>query len=267
MAGKPLLVALACLLPAACHFIVDIPDESPAWDGGDGDYDADGDGDADTDADSDADSDSDSDVDGDADGDGDADSDGDGDGDLDADMENDPAACPELSETMVLIPGMYVCIDRYEASEGSASKAASAVGVLPWIRISYSDAAAACIAADRRKRICTTSEWFAACGGLEESTYPYGDECSEPSCNGLYHGGGGRVSTGEMPDCEGGISGLFDMSGNVKEWVDDESGGACLRGGSFMSECSQLRCDAEDCLTPEETDTSDRIGFRCCLEL
>ena len=167
---------------------------------------------------------------------------------------------------MVLIPGTSVCIDRYEASEHPAKTAASRSMELPWINIGFDDAAAACEEPGSGKRICKASEWLAACEGLETKAYPYGNDCEETYCNGLYHHNGTRIETGSMPDCVGSVPGLFDMSGNLKEWVEGGDSRGCTVGGSYQSECSSLRCDSQDCLTPEDTQ-SDRIGFRCCLTL
>jgi len=70
--------------------------------------------------------------------------------------------------------------------------------------------------------------------------------------------------------CIGGpLSDIYQLSGNVTEWEDACTGSAgstdkCLvRGGSFKSDATGLRCDAK---REENRNTkSDEIGFRCCL--
>lgn len=71
--------------------------------------------------------------------------------------------------------------------------------------------------------------------------------------------------------CEGGFTGLGDMSGNVKEWEDsctgdsDEPGENCrVRGGGYGSPKELSRCQSDDALG--RGNTSGYVGIRCCAD-
>ncbi len=74
------------------------------------------------------------------------------------------------------------------------------------------------------------------------------------------------VDVASSADCEGGYPGLFDMMGNVVEWVDscDSQGGATdscyIRSSAFddnNSTCS-------DKATQNRDSADNTKGFRCC---
>jgi len=233
----------------------------------DGDGDVDGDTDADGDVDGDADTDVDTDTDADVDADVDADADGDADEDFDADADSDGggdagARCPT---GMVAVPAAGVCIDSYEASAGGGSVAASIGGVLPWHSITWSAAAGACAAAG--KRLCERLEWAEACEGVMETEFPYGSLYDWHACNGVDHGVAAVATTGSMPSCEGGYTGLFDMAGNLSEWTNDTGGGGYQRqyGGSFATGEESQRCHTSTGIP--DTTSAVTLGFRCCLDL
>ncbi len=247
----PLLLTIALMF--ACHFIVDIPDESPAW----GDADVDGDSDVDADVDSDVDSDVESDVDSDTDGDADSDV------DFDSYCEITGDYICRGHPDMVRIPDSGFCIDRYEASRGVGNVAKSLPGEFPWVNVSYAKAAEACDNAE--KRLCTDIEWRTACQGPDTTTYPYGNDFSGTACNGAEYDAGIILDTGTMSGCEGGYDCIFDMSGNVDEWVSGDCPGTSCRvyGGTYEAEETNLQC-ASSFSTSD--DGGDDIGFRCCVD-
>jgi len=121
--------------------------------------------------------------------------------------------------------------------------------------------------------------WFNACSAQGVNAWPYGQSYDPAKCDGADlapDGGTGhwwadRDINGQIQNaaCQGGATGLYQMSGNVAEWEDSCSGNAgasdnCLiRGGSFRSSATDMKCNA---MAAVRRDTArDDIGFRCCL--
>ena len=164
---------------------------------------------------------------------------------------------------MVQIAG-GVCIDRFEASRGEGDVALSVSGALPWVRVTQPNASRACERAG--KHLCSSEDWIRACAGPERLTYPYGNEYRSHACNGREHDEGHVLVTGSMAECEGGISGLYDMSGNVWEWTSNCGVDRCrIQGGYFGNPAVDLRCGIETSERPSWE--FEGIGFRCCLTL
>lgn len=117
------------------------------------------------------------------------------------------------------------------------------------------------------------SQWFAACShdGDGLHAFPYGNVFSPTACNGgtTDDGGAPLVNVGSMAGCVGGYPGIFDLSGNVREWEDSCSPGATpdldqcrVRGGGSDELSAEVRCDAD--LTRDRNGPSAHTGFRCC---
>lgn len=112
------------------------------------------------------------------------------------------------------------------------------------------------------------SDWAYACTGNTSQGYPYGNTFDASACNGAATGLNKPANAGSFAGCVGGFSGIFDMSGNVWEWVDSCDGTTsgtdhCLiLGGSFSNDTTGLRCDrAADA---KRSDLFVNTGFRCC---
>ncbi len=111
--------------------------------------------------------------------------------------------------------------------------------------------------------------WYRSCSNGGAIDYPYGDTFEPMACNGSEAMIDSLVVAGTIATCEGGLPGLFDMSGNVWEWTNTcaEAGGdgatMCRRrGGSFHSEADALRCGVKS--ERQRAERDDAVGFRCC---
>lgn len=113
-------------------------------------------------------------------------------------------------------------------------------------------------------------EWVNACTRGGEREHPYGEVFGPDRCQ---YEGGTIADVRSFPTCQGGYDGIFDMSGNVREWeaacqaADAGVELACLmRGGAAGDLQGNFRCK----------DTSQRFpidfrgvnyGIRCCSDL
>ena len=166
----------------------------------------------------------------------------------------------------------------------------------PVTHVSYRDALAYCEWAG--KRLPTEAEVeYAARGGLEQKRYVWGDELmpgGRHMCNIFqgkfpdYNSGeDGFVGTAPVDSFEPNGYGLYNMSGNVWEWVFDwwspdfhmagprdnpigpDSGERRLnRGGSYLchdSYCNRYRVAARTSNTPDSS--TGNLGFRCVRDI
>ena len=123
------------------------------------------------------------------------------------------------------------------------------------------------------------SQWHNACSMGGQRKFPYGNTYAGVYCNGLDYNSTRAIAVVTAANCQGGYAGLYDMSGNVREWEDgcDGSGNCLQRGGSYLdwdSSSTSLRCHSgSDTTTSPTPPTAPRFersaqrGFRCCLTL
>lgn len=174
-------------------------------------------------------------------------------------------------------PGKSFFIDPYEQVVTKKGKARSAPGNAP-SQVSWFDAKAACEAGG--KRLCTEQEWVTACAGqpavdnnnnkwfsdddLEGNMYPYGAYHAAGKCNDQGDKYKGRpVASGSKPQCRT-TSGIFDLTGNIGEWVNGEESRATLMGGQSSSG-EGARCNARSYGSGVGR-RNHTTGFRCCAD-
>ncbi len=170
-------------------------------------------------------------------------------------------------------------------------RAVSAQGSIPQAYISEVQAKAAC--ARSGKRLCKAPEWKRACMGPAKTTFPYGARREAGRCND--HGrapvaavfglgvassphaysshmndpklnqlSGTIAATGAHSGCTNDY-GVYDMVGNVHEWVDDPDG--TFLGGYYLDthelgDGCNYRTPGHDIYYHDYS-----TGFRCCADV
>lgn len=169
------------------------------------------------------------------------------------------------------------CIDRYEYPNVRGDK--------PVVMKTWTQAAATCRSLG--KRLCTGSEWTLACEGNERLPYPTGLGRSAETCNidktyrpvkeaalasrdpATRDAEVDRLWQGEPSGARAACVspfGVADMTGNVDEWVVNESGHP-FESGSKGGYWGPVRNRCRPMTTAHnETFAFYQIGFRCCGE-
>lgn len=154
--------------------------------------------------------------------------------------------------------------------------------------VDHCDARAFCVWAG--KRLCAgvgeaqvwstsnalESEWLFACSHGGALEYPYGPGLQEGLCSFLVPedgaGGEGQGAVRRVDadaGCEGGFDGVFDMTGNVWEWIDScdpgdagpESDGCYFMGGAYGQPADTV-CSYRSAFRRDRTEPD--VGLRCC---
>ena len=190
-----------------------------------------------------------------------------------------PRRCSEFAPTGACqgkTTKKHFCIDKYEYP--------NKLGEKPVVMKTWYEAADACKA--QGKRLCGDSEWTLACEGQERLPYPYGYERNSEACNidkphpdvnevamanpytrdaevaRLWQG----ENSGSRESCVSPF-GAMDMTGNVDEWVINESGmpyKSGLKGGYW----GPVRDRCRPMTTAHyENFVFYQIGFRCCADV
>lgn len=179
-------------------------------------------------------------------------------------------------------------LPKFQTESKVRPKAVSRAGVVPSAHLSMPVAKAACEASG--KRLCALDEWKRACRGETDQKFPYGPDYRPGQCNVFREDHPGHVlfgnfsvgmqdprmgtistakgpllrNTGQTHSCASrwGNDALYDMVGNLDEWVDDPDGTFV---GGFFSRATKEGCDA--IVTAHVAGYHDySIGARCCRD-
>jgi len=182
----------------------------------------------------------------------------------------------------------FVPIDGHERQV----RAVSRPGVMPQAYISGKQAATACGASG--KRLCAVDEWEHACRGPSNFQFPYGDQRRAGVCNDdirpvhpvaevghmlgiphqrLWQEGMNQplinqlpntlLPTGDRAECTNEY-GVYDMVGNLHEWVDDPDG--TFRGGYYMDTTKNGDGCSYQTTAHDFAYHDYSTGFRCCMD-
>ena len=182
---------------------------------------------------------------------------------------------------LVLLPEL----PEQQRSGKAVIEARSEPNVLPSAYLDLESARAACESAG--KRLCRRDEWETACRGEHETRHPYGADFDPTRCNvgrthpsAILHGkselgpldprlnlvgderGDLLAATGVYSDCASswGDDAVYDMVGNLDEWIDDPSG---VFLGGFYARDTEWGCDMR--IEIHSADYYDySLGARCC---
>jgi hypothetical protein len=181
----------------------------------------------------------------------------------------------------------------YERVDGHTVRAVSEPGVVPQGYISELQAKEACMLSG--KRLCRPAEWRKACMGPEPTTYGYGTTNEPGRCNDSGRSPVvatfGRTSdlsdraqwnfehmndpslnqmtdtvapTGSHEGCTNGY-GVYDMVGNLHEWVADPNG--TFQGGYYQD----THINGDGCTYKTQAHAAwyhdYSTGFRCCADV
>jgi sulfatase modifying factor 1 len=169
----------------------------------------------------------------------------------------------------------HVCVDRYEYPNRPDDK--------PTVMVTWEQAESTC--ESDGKRLCTASEWTLACEGQERLPYPYGYERDAGACNidrphrpvdeaalestARREAEAARLDQREPSGAHEACTspyGVHDMTGNVDEWVVNESKKphkSGLKGGYW----GPVRDRCRPITTAHgEAFAYYQIGFRCCSD-
>ena len=178
---------------------------------------------------------------------------------------------------------------------GVVVRAVSDGGVFPQGYISGVQARAAC--KQSGKRLCKPDEWKNACMGPKKTIFPYGNAREVGRCNDngrsamhffnpqldgkpehrwMWGAGGNMIDprlnqlegtltrTGERTGCTNAY-GVFDMVGNLHEWVDDPDG--TFQGGYYLD----THLNGDGCTYRTTAHAMSHLdystGFRCCADV
>jgi formylglycine-generating enzyme len=156
------------------------------------------------------------------------------------------------------------CVDQCDAKlycEWAGKRLCGAIGASPLALADVDDP--------------TKNQWMNACGSGGR-TWPYGPDYDSQACNTSDETPapcGGPAITSSYPHCQaptGPYDGVFDLSGNLSEWVDASQEGAdwpeqrcVIMGGSYVHYWGDVSCAGATLQWPCNAQNPE-FGFRCC---
>lgn len=199
------------------------------------------------------------------------------------------ASAPDGSVLSLRVVMPLPDVPEVQQNDDFKPSASSRGGVIPQGHTPGFVAFEACRAAG--KRLCREEEWVTACKGERGTKFPYGNEYRQGTCNvfreehpaHILHGNASEGlsdprlnqvtnqgaallrETAGSPLCKSvwGNDAIYDMVGNVDEWVDDPDG---MFLGGFYSRSTRNGCESK--ITAHPTGYFDySLGFRCCADL
>jgi sulfatase modifying factor 1 len=179
-------------------------------------------------------------------------------------------------------------LPAWQRSLEFSPRAVSRPNQVPQAYLTFDVARQAC--ANAGKRLCTAAEWKTACQGQQQTKFPYGPQAIAGRCNihrplhpALALHGASSIGhtdprlnlvdedqkpllapTGTYKGCASrwGADAIYDMVGNLDEWVADERG---VFMGGFYARATTKGCEAEVAShSPRYYDYS--LGARCCAD-
>jgi len=177
-------------------------------------------------------------------------------------------------------------LPRFQREHSFEPRAVSEANALPQAYLSYNQAKRAC--ENAHKRLCSKDEWLTACRGQKGTQFPYGDSFRARGCNvhraihpghvlhassslGLLDPRLNLVEEGEEPllrltgatvSCasEWSADKIYDMVGNLDEWVEDK-----MFLGGFYARSTTKGCEAQ-VSSHGESYFDYSTGTRCCAD-
>ena len=206
---------------------------------------------------------------------------------LPPDPAKQPAICASNTDFKPSMTTDEAC-DYYDYAEALAIDENAPIRCADWC-----DAAAFCQWAG--KRLCgkigggtnpqsasvdpDSSEWYRACSRAGSRPFPYGADYDKKACVGAdFNPPDGFDPITDYPrdvgvagGCQGGYTGLFDMSGNIREWEDScnvtvgKDDKCYARGGAYRDSIALLSCS--DVAEYSRGVGAIMVGFRCCADV
>ncbi len=158
------------------------------------------------------------------------------------------------ADEMIYVPSGRFYIDKYEYP--------NRFGYYPEANLTWHEALKKCQI--QGKTLCTPDQWEMAYYGNTKKRYPYGDTYGAKGrdfCNTTGSADNGVAPAGVYENCVNDL-GIYDMGGNLFEWVGLDEKNVFMADTSFITEyMTQSLINVEDPMHRHYY-----LGFRCCKQ-